>query len=623
MLEILVAICALLLPAALAASVPALAWAYADGGAPARFAVVRVAISLALLGIPAAAMGATFPIAAGWFARNAADTGALYAVNTAGAALGAIAAGFFLIPAIGLRATTWIGVLLNLVAAAGAWWLAITITIRRNRGDRKDRRGFFFEKQEEQNRFCAVSAVSAVSAVPSDRRPAPCWPAPRRRSPASPRSSTKSPGRGCSRWSSARPPTRSRRWRRRSSAGWRWDPRSAAGLRGGSSGPRSGWRRMLVVSALAASGAAWVAAIADAAGRRRAGRRSGRGVRDGDRHAGVRHRAAAAADDARARRDLSARARGGRRPPSRLRRFGGPGPVDATRRIGRDAARVYTANTVGAIAGALAAGFALIPALGLRLTFQTAAIIGALGGAACLAAALRERRTTNREPRTSEQSAAQSFGVRRSAFVVPAAVAIAAVAAILSLPGWDRELLASGAYKYAPYLGTGIFDAVLRAGTLEYYKEGAAATVSVRRLTGTTSLAIDGKVDASNAGDMLTQRMLGLLPILIHGNAARHLHHRPRQRRDARLGARARHRPARRRRRDFAGGGRGVALLRSRERRRAGETRRPPDRRRRTIAPAADAEAATTSSCRSRRTRGWPASRRSSPESSSRRRARG
>ena len=60
---------------------------------------------------------------------------------------------------------------------------------------------------------------------------------------------------------------------------------------------------------------------------------------------------------------------------------------------------------------------------------------------------------------------------------------------------------------------------MLRAGTLEYYKEGAAATVSVRRLTGTTSLAIDGKVDASNAGDMLTQRMLGLLPVLIHGKA--------------------------------------------------------------------------------------------------------
>jgi hypothetical protein len=51
------------------------------------------------------------------------------------------------------------------------------------------------------------------------------------------------------------------------------------------------------------------------------------------------------------------------------------------------------------------------------------------------------------------------------------------------------------------------------------YKEGAAATVSVRRLAGRLALAIDGKVDASNAGDRLTQRLLGILPILIHGHA--------------------------------------------------------------------------------------------------------
>ncbi len=101
----------------------------------------------------------------------------------------------------------------------------------------------------------------------------------------------------------------------------------------------------------------------------------------------------------------------------------------------------------------------------------------------------------------------------------PSTLAIAAVAIILSLPPWDRDLLSSGAYKYAPYLGSENIETVLRAGMLEYYKEGAASTVSVRRLTGTTSLAIDGKIDASNGGDMLTQRLLGLLPVLLHGNA--------------------------------------------------------------------------------------------------------
>ena len=69
-LEIIIAVSALVLPFALRATVPALAWAYADGTAPARFAVVRVAISLVLLGIPAAAMGATFPLAADWLSKR-------------------------------------------------------------------------------------------------------------------------------------------------------------------------------------------------------------------------------------------------------------------------------------------------------------------------------------------------------------------------------------------------------------------------------------------------------------------------------------------------------------------------------------------------------------------------
>src|SRR5436309_4468977 len=105
-LEILVGVTALALPTILSSSVPALRWAYADGDAPATFGMVRFAISVLLLGIPAAAMGATFPVAAAWFARTAVEAGTPYAANTAGAAVGAIAAGFFLIPMGGLRGAT-------------------------------------------------------------------------------------------------------------------------------------------------------------------------------------------------------------------------------------------------------------------------------------------------------------------------------------------------------------------------------------------------------------------------------------------------------------------------------------------------------------------------------------
>ena len=88
--------------------------------------------------------------------------------------------------------------------------------------------------------------------------------------------------------------------------------------------------------------------------------------------------------------------------------------------------------------------------------------------------------------------------------------------AMFSLPEWDRDLITSGAYKYARQLSTENLESSLRAGRLEYYKEGAAGTVSVRRVAGARSLAIDGKVDASNGADMLTQRLLGLLPTMLH-----------------------------------------------------------------------------------------------------------
>jgi spermidine synthase len=126
-LEIAIAACALALPFALRGTVPLLAWAYADGTAPIRFGLLRVAISLTLVGIPAAAMGATFPIAADWLSSSRAQrspASVLYAANTVGAALGALAAGFWLIPAVGLRATTGVGVALNVVAAVGAWWIS-------------------------------------------------------------------------------------------------------------------------------------------------------------------------------------------------------------------------------------------------------------------------------------------------------------------------------------------------------------------------------------------------------------------------------------------------------------------------------------------------------------------
>jgi spermidine synthase len=499
-LELVVAGSALLVPLALAASVPALAWAYADGAAPSRFALVRIAISLALLGVPAAAMGATFPIAADWFAggTDPQAAGVLYASNTAGAAIGAIGAGFFLVPALGLRATTWVGVVLNVAAAAGAWWLST------------------------QAEAAATGAIADNTPVDKKGKARLRSPRAARLNP-SPRSNASHPSATLAYVAAALSGFAALiyevAWTRLLAlvigpTTYAFATMAAAFIGGLAIGSTLGTRlvrrtsrpavwlaAMLVTSAIAASVAAWVTAT-----------RMPLVV------------AAQVADPAVAfARIVVTQAFGtailllpmtlalGATFPLALAVAAGGAPT-----AGGDAARVYTANTLGAIAGALAGGFTFIPALGLRSTFQVAGVLGIVGGAGCLAVALRSPRTKD-GPGAKDGPGSRHQGP--GAILWPALVAIGAVAVVTSLPAWDRALLASGAYKYAPYLSSDLFETVLRAGTLEYYKEGAASTVSVRRLTGTTSLAIDGKVDASNAGDMLTQRLLGLLPLLLHGDA--------------------------------------------------------------------------------------------------------
>jgi spermidine synthase len=508
-LEILIAAAALLLPFALAASVPALAWAYADGTAAATFSIVRVAISLLLVGVPAAAMGATFPIATTWFARNAADTGILYAANTAGAATGAIAAGFFLIPALGLRASTWIGVALNIAAAAGAWWLASQPTSNATAAAPA--------RPRLPDVRASVGAASKRSKL--SRRPSPASrPLRSEVVTASPAPALACAAAALSGFAAL---IYEVAWTRLLAlvigpTTYAFATMAAAFISGLAMGSALGTRiarrtarpavwlaAMLVTSSLAAAAAAWIAAtrmplvvaaqVADPA------------------VAFTRVVALEALATAALLLPMTL-ALGATFPLALAAAAGGAST------IGRDAARVYTANTLGAIAGALIAGFVLVPSLGLRLTFEAAAVLGVIGGAACLAVALRLVGGPVADD-VRGAKAAERAAQGPSTIVVPACVAVAASACILLLPAWDRELLASGAYKYAPYVGVERFSDVLRAGELEYYKEGAAGTVSVRQLTGTTSLAIDGKVDASNAGDMLTQRLLGLLPVLLHGDA--------------------------------------------------------------------------------------------------------
>ncbi|MEP7119173.1 MAG: fused MFS/spermidine synthase, partial [Acidobacteriota bacterium] len=162
--------------------------------------------------------------------------------------------------------------------------------------------------------------------------------------------------------------------------------------------------------------------------------------------------------------------------------------------LGADLGLIYAVNTIGAIAGSLAAGFVLIPVWGLHGSLRALGVVATAGAVALVFAG----------------------AVRGRARIGALAAGALAAAATAALPQWSQTLMSSGAYKYASSMSAETLRVSLAAGRLLYYKEGAVATVSVREAAGTTSLAIDGKVDASNAGDMLTQRLLAHVPLLLH-----------------------------------------------------------------------------------------------------------
>src|SRR5712692_4038874 len=127
-LESAVVVVALLLPWELTALTPLLRSAYSNGTPGFLFALVRLVSCLVLFTIPSLAMGATFPMAVRWFVTRVETVGrlagALYAANTIGAAIGAVAAGFLLLPVLGLINTVLVAVgasLLVVVAVMSVW----------------------------------------------------------------------------------------------------------------------------------------------------------------------------------------------------------------------------------------------------------------------------------------------------------------------------------------------------------------------------------------------------------------------------------------------------------------------------------------------------------------------
>ena len=128
LLELGIALSALLMPAALAAMEPVyrLFW---ESFRPQflTFSLLRFCFTFLLLFVPTVLMGATLPVLSQASVRNTGEAGrrvgTLYGINTLGAVVGTTASGFFLMPLLGITRTLWLAVAVNALLALGAWGL--------------------------------------------------------------------------------------------------------------------------------------------------------------------------------------------------------------------------------------------------------------------------------------------------------------------------------------------------------------------------------------------------------------------------------------------------------------------------------------------------------------------
>jgi spermidine synthase len=135
-IEGVLAVVGFLLPVALQQIARVDGWAYGRWGQDfARLTACRFGVAFLLLLVPTTLMGATLPVlsravvGSGEGRRLGLSVGGLYAINTAGAVVGAFLAGFALIGALGVGRTNSVAAALNAFAALGA--LALSLAAER------------------------------------------------------------------------------------------------------------------------------------------------------------------------------------------------------------------------------------------------------------------------------------------------------------------------------------------------------------------------------------------------------------------------------------------------------------------------------------------------------------
>ncbi len=174
--------------------------------------------------------------------------------------------------------------------------------------------------------------------------------------------------------------------------------------------------------------------------------------------------------------------------------------VRAVDQTGDGVGRTFSINTVGTVIGAALTGLLVIPALGLQHTLYAAVALSLLLGLVLLRVAP---------------------GVDKRRFRATAVVAtVIMLTAMTLLPAWDQGVMHSGLYRRHGLLATSYGDLRAQRERMEvlYHEDGPNTSVAVleHKATGVRYLTVNGKTDAGTGNDMTTQLWLGHLGALLH-----------------------------------------------------------------------------------------------------------
>jgi spermidine synthase len=175
------------------------------------------------------------------------------------------------------------------------------------------------------------------------------------------------------------------------------------------------------------------------------------------------------------------------------------------KKIGISIGKVFSINTLGTVLGALLSGLFFIPTFGIKHTFEIGIAIN-IGMALLLLLSYHKIKFVFKT-------------------VFPVMAVIVFFVFVLLIPSWNTNLMVSGIFRNfssTPPQSYSDFQKQYSGRKILYYKEGIGANVGVAELDDslhTKVLIINGKPDASSTGDMNTQVLLGQIPMMLHPNA--------------------------------------------------------------------------------------------------------